>query len=209
MRAIPLTGLIIFALLTSATRGYSGDFPQKVLRLPRGRVAAAQAVPIAQPRAAEKTPPLTVIGWGETHEDAEKNALRRAQDKLLVYFAEHNHSLQWRPSLDYINNNLVKERDSEPTQNFGDGVGDLQGVSLRLEISPRDWQYMLREDRRVCAESRMMLLGRLLAGLVASLGAVAGYLRLEEMTKGYYTAWLRLGAMGFVTAVGAGIWWIA
>ena len=32
---------------------------------------------------------------------------------------------------------------------------------------------------------------------------------LEEMTKGYYTAWLRLAAVGFVTVVGAGIWWVS
>ena len=85
----------------------------------------------------------------------------------------------------------------------------LQGIILRIGISSKDWQSLLREDRQVRSESRMLLLTKFLVGIVALLGAVAGYLRLEEMTKGYYTAWLRLAAIGFVSAVGAGIWWIS
>ena len=85
----------------------------------------------------------------------------------------------------------------------------MQGVRLQIGITARDWQLMFQEDRQMRSESRMLVLAKMLAGFVAFLGAVAGYLRLEEMTKGYYTAWLRLAAIGFVTAVGVGIWWIS
>jgi hypothetical protein len=34
---------------------------------------------------------------------------------------------------------------------------------------------------------------------------VVGYFRLEEATKGYYTAWLRLAAVGLVAAAVAGL----
>ena len=55
----------------------------------------------------------------------------------------------------------------------------------------------------------MILLGKFLAGFVAFLVAVAGYFRLEEATKGYYTTWLRVGVLGFIAVVGAGIWLIS
>ena len=52
----------------------------------------------------------------------------------------------------------------------------------------------------------MFFLGKVLAGMVALLGGVAGYFRLEEATKGYYTTWLRLGVAGLASAVGLGFW---
>jgi hypothetical protein len=208
MRSIRLTDLVILGLLVSATGGYCGDYPAKRFLLVPGRTVTAQAVN-PQSGAQGRNPTLAVTGWGETHEDAELNALKRAQDSLLVYFAEQNHPLQWRPKLDYINSHLVKSRAPQPAQELGEGLDEVQGVKLKMEISASDWQYMLAEDRRVRADSRMLLLAKLLAGLVASLGAVAGYLRLEEMTKGYYTAWLRFAAVSFVSAVGVGIWLIS
>jgi hypothetical protein len=42
--------------------------------------------------------------------------------------------------------------------------------------------------------------------LVALFGAAAAYFRLDEATKGYYTGWLRVGALGLVALIGAGVW---
>jgi hypothetical protein len=166
-------------------------------------------VPDGPPRPVERSFAFSVKGWGQTQKEAEQDALRHSQDELRAYLAELNHVLEWRPSLDYIDNRLVKDREPLRAKNFGDPLGTLQGMELRIEINPKDWQDMLRHDRLARADSRMQLLAKLLVGLVAFLGTVAGYLRLEEMTKGYYTAWLRLAAIGFVTAVGAGIWLIS
>ena len=41
---------------------------------------------------------------------------------------------------------------------------------------------------------RHLLVGRILAALVALFLIVSGYLRLEELTHGYYTTLLRVGA---------------
>ena len=41
---------------------------------------------------------------------------------------------------------------------------------------------------------RLAVAARVLAGLVALCLVVVGYLRLEDLTRGYYTALLRLGA---------------
>jgi hypothetical protein len=209
MRTLRLMNLVILSLLVSGAWGYAMGRPARKARWTPAPAAAPRPLAVVQPRAVEKEPSWTFKGWGQTREDAEENALKRAQEKILEYLAEQEQPLERPPNREYIKKNMVKELDPEPAQDFGNGVGELQGVRLRIETSARDWQYMLREDRRARSESRMLVLAKLLAGLVAFLGAVGGYLRLEEMTKGYYTAWLRLAAIGFVTAVGAGIWWIS
>lgn len=210
MRAMQLTTLVVLGLLVSGTSGYTMGRPTRKVRwLPPPAPAAGRQAGVVQPRVTEKSPSWACEGWGQTREDAEENALKRAQERILAYLAANNHRLEWAPTLDYIKKNMIKESEPEQSKDFGDGVGELQGMKLIIEVSPKDWQYMLREDRRVRSEFRMLVLAKVVAGLVAFLGAFAGYLRLEELTKGYYTAWLRLAAIGFVSAVGAGIWWIS
>jgi hypothetical protein len=72
-----------------------------------------------------------------------------------------------------------------------------------------DRNEFLRKDRDHRVVQRQIYLGKILAGLVVFLTAVAGYFRLDEATKGYYSGWLRLAALGLVGIVGAGIWWIS
>jgi hypothetical protein len=199
--------LVILSLLISGALLSARAEPLKRIR--SARAPAPRRLPEAPPRGVDRNYSLDVEGRGLTEKDAEQNALKGAQDEVRVFLAEQNHSFEWRPSLDYINNHLVKKSDPLPPEDFGDPLGTLQGVVLHLEIGSKDWQDMLRQDRLARADSRMLLLAKLLVGLVALLGAVAGYLRLEEMTKGYYTAWLRFTAIAFVTAVGAGIWLIS
>jgi hypothetical protein len=71
------------------------------------------------------------------------------------------------------------------------------------------YRQMYGHDRQVRSKERMSLLVRVLIGLVAALAALAGYMRLDEATKGYYTRWLRLAALGFVAVVGTGLWWLS
>jgi hypothetical protein len=205
MRPIPVSTLVILWLLVSSTWGYAMGRPARKVHWMNSTPSTGRQLAVAQPRPMEKPPSWEFKGWGQTREDAEENALKRARERILEYLAASKQPLQWAPSLAYIKKHMVKELRPEPSQNFGDGVGELQGMRLVIEFSPKDWQYILSEDRRVRSEFRMLVVGKALVGLVAFLGVVAGYLRLEEMTKGYYTAWLRLAAIAFITAVGAGI----
>ena len=83
---------------------------------------------------------------------------------------------------------------------------EVDEVQLHVELAPQNYRKFLENDRQVRAQSRMKVLAKGLAGLVAILAAIAGYFRLEEATKGYYTAWLRLVTLGLVAAIGAGVW---
>jgi hypothetical protein len=202
MRATQLTSLVILWLLASESLAHANG---RILKRPvRTAPAPAAQRAKAQPKPAEVIRSWTVDGWGETPADARQMALERARRELLASF---DHALEWKPNLQYIDKNLVK--DSTSLEDSEEPLKDWHGIRLAVEISRYELDAMLQNDRQLRSESRMLLLGKFLAGIVAFLGAVAGYLRLEEMTKGYYTAWLRLAAVGFVSAVGAGIWWVS
>jgi hypothetical protein len=149
-----------------------------------------------------------VSGWGETVEDAEQAALKQAREELLVFFANQGVALSWKPPLDYIHDSLLKDWEKKDPEEMP-GVGRVREVLLKVELSASDYRKILRHDHEYVAQNRMILFGKVLAGLVALLAAVAGYFRLEEATKGYYTAWLRLATLGFIAAVGAGLWLIS
>lgn len=209
MRSIRLTALVILWLLASGPWVHAnGRMLKKVVRPVRPPPAVQQRAhpPSGDP---ETYSPWTVEGWGETSKDAEQMALEHARREILNYFEQKSHRLEWWPSLEYINKNLIRQRVDIRADDVDEPVRQWPGVRLWIEIAPDKWHAMLQEDRRLRSELRMLLLFKLLAGVVAFLGAVAGYLRVEEMTKGYYTAWLRLVTIAFVVAVGVGILWIA
>jgi hypothetical protein len=206
-RPIRLTTLVIVTFLAGAACGRADGRPPWRARSLFGPPAPPKPTD-KQSRESEMLLSWWVQGWGNTREDAWQRALENARIELPSRLAEHELSLDWRPSRNDIQK-LVKESEELPSRDVEEPVGLVHGVRLRIDVTAKDWQYILRQDQQTRAESRMLVLAKMLAGFVAFLGAVAGYLRLEELTKGYYTAWLRLAAIGFVTAVGAGIWWIS
>jgi hypothetical protein len=164
---------------------------------------------------------LTVTGsFHKESQDAEESALKRAQAELFTYLRKLSPSVEWKPDLEYIRKNLVKKRE-EDLQDFKDkDIGLMRQMVLHLEVSSRQSTEMLRLDReyrakwrdeyrRLVAEFRMAGLAKVIGGLVAFLAGVAGYIRLDELTKGYYTNWLRLAAASFVAAASAGLWLLA
>jgi hypothetical protein len=203
MRPVRLTRLVVMVALLLSAPWVSAKEPSRKNNKEPQAVRAQ-----GDPTGMEMNRSWTVEGWGNTYEDAWQRALENARMELLVEFAKRQQPLQWQPSLDFISK-LVKDPERLHAEDFGEPLQRVEGVRLVIEVSPTNWQKILHKDREARSESRMLSLGRVLVGLVAALGAVAGYLRLEEMTKGYYTAWLRLAALGFVTAVGAGIWWVS
>jgi hypothetical protein len=158
-----------------------------------------------------------VEGRADSRDLAEGVALVRAEQKLTEYLQNNAPGVQ-PPSTDYIRDNLVKERKYEDLDSADDpeeGKGKY-GIVLDLRMDDKDYKDLLAHDRHLKEQERqgrvrerMLGLGKILAGLVALLAAVSGYFRLEEATKGYYTAWLRLGAIGFLGVVGLGIWLVS
>jgi hypothetical protein len=93
--------------------------------------------------------------------------------------------------------------DPEPRELHGE-----RGVVVRYKVQltagyVAEVRVAARTQRQV---ERLWLLARGLAVAVVLLLVVAGYLRLEELTRGYYTALLRLAAVVVVALAGVGVW---
>ncbi len=145
-------------------------------------------------------------GVGATSEEAKQDALSQVRNEVLEYLRSQGLALQWPPPESYFWT-LKKDFDDHPRDM--PQLGQVREVRLRVEVNEDNVRDILRQDRGIRAEHRMLTLGKILGSLVALCIAVAGYFRLEEATKGYYTGWLRLGAVGFVSAVGFGLWLVS
>jgi hypothetical protein len=194
MRPTQLTSLVLVGLLVSATSALAGrpSFrPPAPVRTGKSQVLQS----------------WVVQGFGVEEKDAKKFALEEAKKQLLKYLNDQGIVLKWDPPLSYIES-LAKH--FEPAEDKEVPVaGHVKQLEIQVLFESKDLRYMLEKEGELRGQDRMMLLGKFLAGLVAFLMAVAGYFRLEEATKGYYTLWLRLGMLGFIAAVGVGIWLVA
>jgi len=191
MRAAWLASLMILTLLSSGVRAES----------PR---------PGRSKPSAEDTKSLLwsakVRGYGVVDFEARQMALKKGMEELNVFIeGQQKPPFVWRPTPEYIDRHLVKE--SHPGEEQELEGSKVKELILTIGITDRDYREMVNQDRVARSDLRMIFLGKVLAGLVAMLGAFAGYFRLEEATKGFYTAWLRLGAVGLVAMVGAGLYW--
>src|SRR5262249_56683635 len=93
---------------------------------------------------------------------------------------------------------------------------DASRAGRGVEVTQKDYAAIVKageqareEARRTIVEHRQWWLAKILLGVVVFLGALSGYIRLEDATKGYYTGWLRLGLVGVLCAVGAGLWLVS
>jgi hypothetical protein len=115
------------------------------------------------------------------------------------------------PLLDYTRQHLVKESGEPEEKDLGD-FGRVYTVVLRVEVTPKAYQELLKREanhrlelRKELAGERQQLALKVLGAAVLLLGAVAAYFRLDDATKGYYSVWLRLGAVGLIAVAAAGL----
>ncbi len=181
----------------------------------RPPVAEVRA-PVAEPEkpaevVADKGPPWTVEGSWPNHDGAMKDALQHAQAKVIAYLRSQNPPVLWTPSIEYVQSRLIKKPWKEEIKNavVAEKTEAMHYIRLEVEISPKDHADMLRLAREERVHERMFFLGKILAGVVVLLLGVAGYLRLDEQTKGYYTGWLRLATVGLLGVALAGLFLIA
>jgi hypothetical protein len=155
-----------------------------------------------------------VEGRGATPEEAEQVALYRAREALSDFVSRQSYVIQHLPPDEFIVKELGELSGAQEIKS-DDNPEDLGKYLVRLQLTVTDEKFrkMLEYDQQLVQEqhdqfvqSRLAFLGKLLLSIVAVLSAIVCYARLEEITKGYYTAWLRLAALGFVGAVGIGLW---
>jgi hypothetical protein len=172
------------------------------------RPAAAVAPRFAGPAKAapEKEFSKDVEGFGSTREDAWQDALEKAQAAVINYLRQLQPPVDWVPPTDYVQRHLLKGDVKDEPKDLGPPVGLVRHVQMRIEVTADDRADMLQLARHGVSEQRIHLAAKVLAGLVALLVSVAGYIRLDEWTKGYYTGRLWLATVGFLAAVGVAFW---
>jgi len=156
---------------------------------------SARTAATAPARAIPRPPDLTVTGkFQGSYEDAYRSALEAVPAELIEYLRQQGVTLEWRPTLQDVKELKLVERAEKSSG--PDVEGPTWNVTLYLQVTPDKIARMVKLDREYRTEHRMFQAGKLLAGLLAMLAALAGYFRLDELTKGYYTTWLRLAALG-------------
>jgi hypothetical protein len=164
-------------------------------------------------------------------EEAIESALQTAADEISAYLQEQKPALIWKPTPAYVREHLL---DDLPDASKEDWTREQLGnhtilfkktefgvagepftyqVRLRVVVTPQELAHMRQLDEprrnevyRAAIQQRQQWLVKILLGVVVLLTGISGYIRLEDATKGYYTGWLRLGLVGVLCAVGAGLW---
>jgi hypothetical protein len=167
----------------------------------------------AKDRQASKTPAVSVAwvavvsGSSSTPDVAEQMALEKARLQVSRYLRLREPALRWTPDIKELREwKMLREvsRRSNPLEHE---------VEMRVEVTDENFQQVLSRDRQErVAEvqaARHLLAAKLLAALVALLAVAAGYFRLEELTRGYYTGSLRVLALVCIAGVAAGLWLLA
>lgn len=182
------------------------------------RSAEAVVVPRIQPPAtaakdAKATPTVFACAvegkWKSNLYDAQQDALKEAQAEVMAYLRSQEPPVYWEPPLSYISRlarTPWKEESKEIRDADGISAGWVYQVRLQVEVTPSDRAYLLDKGREVRMVNRMLGAGKVLAALVLVFAAFAGFLRLDEQTKGFYTGWLKVAAVGLVAAAVVGLY---
>ncbi len=144
-------------------------------------------------------PAWTIVGdYRTSPEEAKNAALDLAQQTVTDHLRKANPTLDWLPPTAYVADFMVKKK-RVLDQEFGGSVGKMYRYILdEVRLSPEVRADILRHDREIHAQARMAWLAKVLAIVVALLAGVAGYFRLDHLTKGNCTRSLRLASIGFV-----------
>jgi hypothetical protein len=195
--------------------------PPRAVVLTKKGWQAARAI-AARPGAGKEEKGLvrTVAGWGRTQEEAEQDAVHRATEFLAKFLHQLKPPLALTPTEAYVRQHLLRgpaERQEDLDQDIKDDksgeVIHVQCWSLTLAVSPQAYAELVRLDQQTQLDrqraARMLLLAKVLAGVLALLVAVIGYIRIEEWTKGFYTGRVRLVVACLLAAVVLGLLIIA
>src|SRR5262249_21336703 len=152
-----------------------------------------------------------VDGYGPTPQDARARAMENAQERVIELLRREAGDPNWDPPTDLLDPDKLRQYavvaevgKPEPSVQVDGDKALVARYKVQLtDDSLRDVQKQARQER---VQDRHLLLARLLGGALAVLLVAAGYLRLEEMTRGYATQLLRLAAFALLALAGVAIW---
>jgi hypothetical protein len=148
----------------------------------------------------------TITEVGVTPEDAEKLAVRKAREELITFLQQQEPPVGWQPTTADVER-FIPDTSKKPREIDGKSrdLGLRSEMTLTVQLTAAEYTGILQTEQKHITEARHWLLAKIVAGLVALLGTIAVYFRLDEWTKGYYTTWLRMAAGMFLSAVLGGL----
>jgi hypothetical protein len=147
--------------------------------------------------AGEKTEIQVIPGrLSATEERARKDARLQLETMLARRLAPEVPA-SWKIPPQLVDG-LVREITITPRER---DYGTVYEATLKVDVSPRMTTRIVRAYHHEQMIRRLGVLGAGLAFVLVCLGALSGYIKADEATKGYYTSRLRLAA---AAGVGAG-----
>jgi hypothetical protein len=168
--------------------------------------------PPAEPVAVQPAEPTDVVdGYGPSEDAAQARALENAQERVVELLRDKAGDPNWTPPADLLALSTLREYGVTVEDGKSREAPPVDGrpawvARYKVQLTPEYLQEVQHEARQDRLGHRHLLLFRVLGGLLAVLLVTAGYLRLEEMTRGYATHLLRLGVFAVLAAVGVAIW---
>jgi len=136
-----------------------------------------------------------------TEERAKAEARRKMQD-MVVRWLDPQVPASWTPPPRLLDALVLETRIKPVVKDYG----TLYVAELKFDDSPERRAQLVDVYNRELVERRLMTLGGTLVFVLICLGAVSGYIRTDEATKGYYTNRLRMLAAAGIGAAGVVIY---
>jgi len=168
-----------------------------------GRVVVESPNPDPQPAAAQATlaPGQTRSVAGQisaTEERAENDAFTALQHSVRDWL-DPEVPQSWAPPAQMLRAMVLKTNIKTVPREYG----PMYVAELTYDSAPSRRSSLIDTYNRELVRNRLTVLGGTLTFILISLGAISGYIRADEATKGYYTNRLRMLAAAGVGAAGA------
>jgi hypothetical protein len=189
--------------------------------VPGTRVTTAEARPPAPPvrtrlvshppqaaTPASPIPPTAEIVRGGLSVTAERAGADagRALQRRVVEWLDPEVPRSWTPPAPMVQAMILDTQVHEVVDPIlkekAKDLGPWYVAEVKADLSPPRRQALLEVYNRELVQHRLVTLGGSLAFVLICLGAVSGYIRADEATKGYYTNRLRMLAAAGVGAAG-------
>jgi hypothetical protein len=145
----------------------------------------------------------TIVGLvSATEERARDEARKKLDEEVATWLELHGLPRSWNPSPRLVDEMIIESSVKPVVKDYG----IIYEAQLKVDVSPQRRARFQQSYKQQLVHGRLIVLGAALAFVLTCLGAISGYIRADEATKGYYTNRLRLLAAAGVGAAGMAIY---
>jgi hypothetical protein len=141
-------------------------------------------------------------------EAARADALSKAAAELSRYLKDQYPGLRYQPTPQFLATHQMVDNppfEEGAVEQFQDAP-TLYRQKVTVELRPENLRPIFEEDRLLRSRERLEWAARIFGGVLIGLAALVGYLRLDDWTKGYFSAVLFIVIVA-VTLIGIALWW--